>query len=129
NYGAKRDNIIEFKGLKEDFYIHELDYNEDYISQTLNISAEHIIVVFRPPATLAHYQNTSDDLYINLLNYLSKKNNIKVIILPRTEDQKEFLYNMRLSNCIIPTNVMEGHNLLYGADLVISAGGTMNREA
>jgi predicted glycosyltransferase len=36
---------------------------------------------------------------------------------------------MQLANVLIPKEVLDGPNLVYYSDLVIGAGGTMNREA
>jgi len=54
---------------------------------------------------------------------------VKIILLPRSDAQREDLATRKSPNTVIPREALDGSNLIAHADLVISAGGTMNREA
>jgi len=94
-----------------------------------------ILVTIRPPATEAHYHNPEgQDLFRESVNFLSKRENICMVLLPRNERQKAYLQTewpdlIKRRKLIVPENVVEGLNLIWNSDLVISGGGTMNREA
>ena len=89
----------------------------------------------RPPATEAHYHNPeSDQLMIAALNFLTKQHNVRVALLPRNQRQsallqKEWAADIATGKIVIPAHVMDGLNLIWNSDFVISGGGTMNREA
>jgi predicted glycosyltransferase len=93
------------------------------------------MVTIRPPATEAHYHNPeSEVLFLSAVNFLGKRDGIRMVILPRSDDQKGFLQThwaewLREGRIIIPEQVVNGLNLLWNSDLTISGGGTMNREA
>jgi len=124
--------IIPYKGLKEDIYCHDIGFNEGLL-RNLGISHDQIMVIIRPPATTAHYHNTeSERLFIELLNFLEKqKIQMKVIISPRTPEQRKELAEMNLDKSIfyILDQPVDGLDLLYNSDLIVSGGGTMVREA
>jgi predicted glycosyltransferase len=89
----------------------------------------------RPPATEAHYHNPESDKLMNAaLNFLTKQHDVRVVLLPRNDRQsmalqKEWGDCIANGKIIIPGQVMDGLNLIWYSDLVISGGGTMNREA
>jgi predicted glycosyltransferase len=94
-----------------------------------------VIVLVRPPATEAHYHRPeSDELFEAVLNFLGGKPQVKMILLPRNERQAADIRSRRASlfatgQILIPNSVVDGLNLIWYSDLVISGGGTMNREA
>jgi len=91
-----------------------------------------VLVVARPPAREALYHRFEnelfDELIVNLLN-LCTRDHVKIILLPRSDAQRASFAERNLSNLIMPSEVLDGANLIAAADLVVSAGGTMNREA
>jgi len=93
------------------------------------------LVTIRPPATEAHYHNPqSEALFAAVVKLLGAVQNARMVILPRNEVQEEEIRRDWREWCgtekiIIPGKVVDGLNLLYHSDLVISGGGTMNREA
>src|SRR5205823_4694741 len=54
---------------------------------------------------------------------------VQAIVLPRTEDQQEYVRALALPSVIVPDRAVDAQSLIALADLVVSAGGTMNREA
>jgi uncharacterized protein len=124
-----------YSGIKEDIYVPGFR-PEPSIIQRLNLDERDIVVTIRPPANEAHYHNPeSDRLFVKVVEFLGANSGVRMIILPRNEkSQKEFIYKTWPEWCqdrriIIPDRVVDGLNLIWHSDLVISGGGTMNREA
>lgn len=136
-YGAKMKKVIFYPGLKEQFYIYHYmsEYDKKYqgkdpVRKKFGISNDSILIVLRPEATAAHYQTNKNTLAFDLTEYLSKhKDEPVIIVLPRTNDQKEEYVNKNFKNVIIPDEVINGIELVASADLIIGGGGTVNREA
>jgi len=86
-------------------------------------------VTVRPPASEALYHRFENELFDQLLERLLATTNVKVVLLPRNDLQRD-TYNARAdASLIIPAGPLDGGNLIAHSDLVVSAGGTMNREA
>jgi predicted glycosyltransferase len=124
----------KYPGLKEDVYVPSFQSTDDF-RKTLGIAESCILVTVRPPATEAHYFcQESQDLFLAVMAMLRGRKDIRTIILPRNARQTEKIrkdYSGELSSgqFIIPQKVQEGLDLMWHSDLVISGGGTMNREA
>jgi len=94
-----------------------------------------MVVTMRPPASEAHYHNPqSDELFDAAVEFLSKKAELKLVALPRNEKQAMYLRKRCLSfsrtaRCASRRKSWMVSNLIWHSDLVISGGGTMNREA
>src|SRR6185295_12746561 len=95
----------------------------------LGIEPKDILVVVRPPAREALYHRFENELFSSLLAKLTARADVKVILLARTAEQRHEYEAMSKSNLIQPQEALDGANLIAAADLMISAGGTMNREA
>jgi hypothetical protein len=130
-YGAGTGKVRRYDGTKEDVYL--ADFAPDpRFAQTLSllgVSAHDILVVVRPPAREALYHRFDNELFDELLNRLKERADVKVILLARTNAQRAAYQERMGANLILPRAALDGANLLAAADLVISAGGTMNREA
>ena len=130
----KKERILRYAGIKEDVYVPYFRPDPSIMDE-LGISGDDLLVTIRPPATEAHYYNPeSEKLFEAVINFLGQEENIRIVLLPRNDKQKIFL-NKILSqwftdgNFIIPDHALDGLNLIWHSDLVISGGGTMNREA
>ncbi len=135
-YGAKKENVIFYSGLKEQFYIHyyvkeyHQKYQENPLKDMLNIDQNKILIVIRPEATMAHYQSNKNDIIFELIEFLDNHEKQPIIIvLPRVKEQKEEYQAKKFKNVIIPEKVINGIDLVCSVDLVIGGGGTVNREA
>jgi len=127
-YGASKKKIYKYSGLKEEVYITGY-VPEPSFMERLGINPAKIIVTMRPPATMALYHGFENPFFDELLDHLARKEDVFVIIVPRSEGQKKSLLEKGLKNLFMPEQVVNGLDLLYYSDLVIGAGGTMNREA
>jgi len=126
--------ILKYQGIKEDVYVPRFVPSPDIRAQ-LGLQDSDVVVTLRPPASEAHYHHAlSDELFAAALEFLSNKPEVKLVVLPRNEKQAISLRKsqpelFRNGKMRIPEHVVDGLNLIWYSDLVISGGGTMNREA
>lgn len=129
-----KNKVFRYPGLKEDVYVSRLK-PDPQVKNRLGLSGSDLVVTVRPPATEAHYHNAgSEVLFTASLNFLLHHRDVRVILLPRNHRQlldlrKEWKEGIAKGKIIIPEQVVDGLNLIWFSDLVISGGGTMNREA
>lgn len=128
------ERILTYEGIKEDVYAPDFQ-PDDTLRDVLGIDRDRIVVTVRPPATEAHYHNPeSDVLFMEFMNMACSRADVQVVLLPRNKKQESHLRNswpqwFRDQAVIVPTTAIDGLNLLWYSDLVVSGGGTMNREA
>lgn len=131
---VRRDRILRYPGIKEDVYVPFFKPDLSAMGQ-LGIVGKDIVVTVRPPAINAHYHNPeSERLLAAAIEFVSQDPNVKIVLLPRYPEQAKSLRASwsRLfasGKMLIPEHVVDGLNLIWYSDLVISGGGTMNREA
>lgn len=130
----KCKNLLKYPGIKEDIYVH--GFKPDHrIQDELGLNNKSLVVTMRPPASEAHYHNNeSEELFKSVMDFLDKKKNVRIIILPRNEKQSALVRKtwtkLFINNrAIIPCRTANGLNVIWHSDLLISGGGTMNREA
>ena len=128
------NRILKYSGIKEDVYVPRFA-PERSIRPQLHLDENDIMVTIRPAASEAHYHNPeSDKLFDAAVKFLSESREVKLVALPRTEKQamelKKRWHDLFQSGSMrMPNGVVNGLNLIWHSDLVLSAGGTMNREA
>ena len=125
-YGLQEAKFHPYHGLKEQVALADFEF-DDSVYAELGLDRDRPIVVLRPPATMSLYhrgiENTVfDDVLARLLD-----SDVQVVLLPRTPEQAEAFTDA--PSVIIPERPVDGPSLVWAADAVISAGGTMNREA
>jgi predicted glycosyltransferase len=130
-----RYGLRAYEGLKEDVYAAGFTPDPTVLGE-LGIAADEILVTIRPPATEAHYHNPeAESLFVEAVNFLGSTAGVRMVILPRTaSSQGEFVHRTWSRWCeerriIVPERALDGLNLVWFSDLVVSGGGTMNREA
>lgn len=126
--------IRQYPGIKEDVYVPRFRPSGK-LKAELNLDSDKITVTMRPPANEAHYRSpASDALFEAAMNHLTSRNDIQIVLLPRNQKQLE---DIRASQprwfenrrTIVPQKAVDGLELISASDLVLSGGGTMNREA
>ena len=128
-HGAKPWKVAHFPGLKEHVYLDANAAGED-LRPLFGAEENDVLAVVRPPATMSAYHRFENDLFSDVLARLAEDPRVVVVLLPRTPDQRAELVSAGLpENVVVPDEVLDGVSLLRSADLVLSAGGTMNREA
>ena len=130
-YGAPLRKVKRYNGLKEDVYLADFTPDPTFVEtlRQLGIAGEDVLIVARPPASEALYHRFENELFDKLLTHLNAQPHTKIILLPRTSAQRGEYEKQKLLNVIMPREAVHGANLIASADLVVSAGGTMNREA
>ncbi|MFL6529908.1 MAG: DUF354 domain-containing protein [Chthoniobacterales bacterium] len=130
----RNGNIRKYEGIKEDVYAWKFKPDPSLLDE-LGLDGSELIVTVRPPATEAHYHNTeSEVLFEHFMQRASRLSDIKIVLLPRNPKQGTFIRSLWPSwfeggKTIIPETALDGLNLMWHSDLVVSGGGTMNREA
>ena len=130
-YGAHASKVKRYNGTKEDVYLADFKPDPSFEDELrdLGIRREDVLVVVRPPARDALYHRFDNELFDDLLERLSAQRTAKVILLPRNDSQRAMYGERASAKFILPEHALDGQNLIASSDLVISAGGTMNREA
>jgi len=127
-YGAKPPKLVTYPGLKEEYYL--ADFEPDpAVPAALGLDGRRLGLVLRPPADVALYHRFENPLFDRLLDELGRRDDLRAVVLPRTPDQADRIRALALPSLVVPSTAVDGQSLVAGADLVISAGGTMNREA
>ena len=131
NYGARAGKVRRYQGTKEDVYLADFESDAGFISQlsALGVKSDDLVVLVRPPAREALYHRFENSLFDEAIDLLLGTARVKVILLPRDEVQRSHYRNRSDTNLIIPEKPLPGSDLIAASDLVISAGGTINREA
>ncbi len=121
-YGA-RHKLHRYPGLKEEYYL--ADFTPDAtVLDELGLDPREPIVVVRTPPAVSLYHRFENDLFAQVLRRLQGR---QAVVLPRTVEQRAEL--ARAGGLIVPERAIDAQSLVAHADLVVSAGGTMNREA
>jgi predicted glycosyltransferase len=125
--GAKERKLVRYPGLKEEYYL--ADFAPDAaVLDELGLDREKVIVVVRPPPETSEY-HARNDVYGAAIRYLAASAQVQAVVIPRTERQGDEVRAMDATNLIVPERAIDAQSLIAFADLVVSAGGTMNREA
>ncbi len=127
-YGAVPPKLLQYPGLKEEYYLSDFEPDPQALEQW-ELEPERTLVVLRPPPDVSLYHRHSNPLFPLTLQHLGGLESAHVIVLPRTEEQREYVRSLALPSVIVPDEAVDAQSLIAVADLVVSAGGTMNREA
>jgi len=127
-------NLWKYQGIKEDVYIPEFQPSGQ-ILQELGVDPDKVVVTVRPPATDAHYHNAESEVLFNhVIEWIAVHPGAVMVVLPRNKKQEKSVREkwpelIEQGKMVIPRHALLGLNLIWHSDLVISGGGTMNREA
>jgi predicted glycosyltransferase len=121
-YGAAA-KLRRYPGLKEEYYLADFEPREEVLDE-LGLDVAKPIVVLRTPPDVSLYHRFANDLFATVLERLR---GTQTVVLPRIASQRSEL--ARTGDFIVPEHAIDAQSLIAHADLVISAGGTMNREA
>jgi len=130
-YGASPRKVKRYAGFKEQVYLEDFEPEAGVFGGLLadDVVRRCVVAVARPPADFAIYHRFENPLFDLWLDRAGRDPGVRVVLLPRTREQGDRTLALRLPSVVVPDRVIDGPNLVYHADLVVSAGGTMNREA
>lgn len=130
-YGASVGKVRRYHGTKEDVYLADFQPDPAFATELceLGVRPDNVLVLMRPPAHDALYHRFQNKLFDEALALLLGQANVQVVLLPRNETQRATYAARANDRLIMPPKPLNGANLIAASDLVISAGGTINREA
>lgn len=135
-FGAGNGKTYRYEGFKEQLYLSDFRPDHNFAAelreacrlQEDDAVEDKVLVSVRTPPTMALYHNFENAFFDQLLDRLDRDAGALSIVLPRDETQRDYITN-RYKNVHVPAKPLDGMGLCYFSDAVISAGGTMNREA
>jgi uncharacterized protein len=127
-FGVRPPKLLQYPGLKEEYYLHDFEPDQSVLVELL-INRERILVVVRTPPDVSLYHRRSNPFFPKLLAYLGGEPAVQAVVLPRSPEQRDYVRSLELPSVIVPDKAVDAQSLIALSDLVVSAGGTMNREA
>src|SRR6187397_1128812 len=121
-YGARR-KLRRYPGLKEEYYL------ADFEPIPVDVPAGKRLVVVRTPPEVSLYHRHGNPLFAGVLERLGRDESVHAVVLPRTAEQRDAIRGLGLPSLHVPEHAVDAQSLVAFADLTVSAGGTMNREA
>ena len=127
-YTAVPPKLRQYPGLKEEYYLSDFEPDRSVLADW-SIDPARVLVVLRPPPDVSLYHRHSNPLFPQTLEHLGRAEHVHAFVIPRTEEQRDYVRSLALPSVIVPEEAVDAQSLIAFADLVVSAGGTMNREA
>ena len=127
-YGVGPGKLVQYPGLKEEYYLADFAPEPSTLT-ALGADPERVIVIVRPPPDVSLYHRKSNPLFPQVLEFLGSDPGVHAIVVPRTAAQRQYVRELGLPSVIGPDGAIDGQSAVALADLVVSAGGSMNREA
>jgi predicted glycosyltransferase len=127
-YGVRPPKLVQYPGLKEEYYLADFEPDRSLLDR-FGVDPARVLVVLRPPPDVSLYHRHSNPLFPQTLEHLGRSDDVQAFVLPRTDEQREYVKGLALPSVIVPDDAVDAQSLIALADLVVSAGGTMNREA
>ena len=128
-YGARPPKLVRYPGLKEEYYMADFEPDPAVLDQ-LGVERDLPLAVIRTAPSYALYLGGSETpLLPRVLEHVVKNEGAQAVVLARTAEQREGIRNLGLERVIVPERAVDGRSLVAYADVLVSAGGTMNREA
>ena len=127
-YGVGPDKLAQYPGLKEEYYLADFEPDRT-LPDRLGLDMQKVVVIVRPPPDVSLYHRKSNPLFPQVLTHLGRHEDVQAVVLPRTEAQRDYVKGLELPSVVVPESAVDAQTLVALGDLVVSAGGTMNREA
>jgi predicted glycosyltransferase len=127
-YGVRPPKLRRYPGLKEEYYLADFQPDPAALAQ-FSVDPARTLVVIRTPPDVALYHRRSNPLFPQVLEHIGRNESVDAIVIPRTEEQRAYVRGLGLASVQVPEEAVDAQSLIAFADLVVSAGGTMNREA
>jgi uncharacterized protein len=126
--GARPHKVARFPGLKEEYYLSNFEPDPATLDR-LGLNRDLVVVVVRTPPDVSAYHRHGNPLFADVLERLGNDPHVQAVVLARTREQQRAIGDRRLPSLVVPDHAVDGPSLVALSDLVVSAGGTMNREA
>jgi predicted glycosyltransferase len=127
-YGVGPAKLRQYPGLKEEYYLADFDPDPAVLDE-LGIDRQRVLVTVRTPSDYALYHRRPSPLFPTLLDHLGRRDDVHAVVVPRTTEQRGAARRLGLPSLVVPDGAVDAQSLIALSDVVVSAGGTMNREA
>jgi predicted glycosyltransferase len=127
-YGARR-KLVSYPGLKEEYYMYNFEPDRAVLDDLGIEPGTELCVIRTPPSYALYLGGAESRLLPRVLARLAEAGNVRTVVLARNAEQVSAVESLRLPRVTAPPHAVDGRSLVAFADLLISAGGTMNREA
>jgi uncharacterized protein len=127
--GGAPAKVVRYPGLKEELYIGDFKPDRSILAKVGVDPRPRIVAVGRTPPTRAIYHSSSNPLFEPALRTVCSQEGVVCVVLTRHPEQIAAIDRLGLRNCIVPSTAIDSRSLVYAADVMIAAGGTMTREA
>lgn len=135
-FGAGKKKVKKYEGFKEQVYLAGFEEDSQFLDKLLQDGTipgtwkknKDLLITVRSPATMSAYHNFENPIFEYLLQKMSTIDDSCTLVLCRSESQRDY-YRGRFPSLQFPVNPIPGKDLVYYSDYLLSAGGTMNREA
>ena len=127
-FGVRPPKLLKYPGLKEEYYLYDFEPDESVLSE-LGLDSGRTLVIVRTPPDVSLYHRRSNPLFPQVLAHIGSQEGVHAVVLPRSPEQRDYVRGLALPSVIVPERAVDAQSLIALSDLVVSAGGTMNREA
>lgn len=127
-FGVRPPKLLQYPGLKEEYYLYDFEPDPGILG-ALKVDPSRTLVVVRTPPDVSLYHRRSNPLFPQVLAHIGSQEGVHAVVVPRSPEQREYVLGLDLPSVIVPERAVDAQSLIALADLVVSAGGTMNREA
>jgi uncharacterized protein len=124
--GAKPPKLVRYPGIEEEYYLADFEPDPAVLD---GIDPAKVLAVVRTPPDVSLYHRHGNPLFAGVLERLGRDGSVHAVVLPRTAEQREAIRGFGLPSLHVPDGAVDAPSLVALADLTVSAGGTMNREA
>ena len=128
-YGARPPKLVRYPGLKEEYYLHDFQADRSVLDGLGLDPARVICVVRTAPAYALYLGGQESALLPRVLRRLAGDERTQTVVITRTPEQADAIDALGLPRVVVPRRTVDARSLIALGDVVVSAGGTMNREA
>lgn len=128
--GATAAKTRYYPGLKEEICLGDFEPDVEVLSRLgLEQAVGRPLVVLRTPPSRAVYHRFGNPLFEEALEAVGRDAGARCVVLTRHPEQRQAVESLRLPHCHLPSAAIDSRSLMFLADVVVGAGGTMTREA
>jgi predicted glycosyltransferase len=127
--GASDRRTCFYPGFKEEIYLGDFEPDLGVLASIGVERGDRPLVVARTPPSRAAYHQFGNPLFGKAIEALGNDGKVHVVVLVRHPEQREAIKALGMTNLFVPDHAIDSRSLMYQADLVVGAGGTMTREA
>ena len=126
-YGARPPKLVRFEGLKEEYYLSGWAPDPGVL-KPLGLDRRRVVCVVRTAPSYALYLGGSENAVLDAVLRRLAEEDVQTVVLARTDRQRLAVRSVS-DRFVVPDRAVDGSSLVAFADVLVSAGGTMNREA